>query len=152
MTRSGRLHTVHTLAAGITLAADNGDFGALIGTAGTGGLVHEIRVWQTGTTTLTMDQLRITRGTLAAGGAALVERDMDPTDTAIYTGVQLPTTDVTADYELHMGWNLLQEFVWLPTPRIQLLLNDGDDLGIGREGTMAHTGVGFSITWEEWTN
>lgn len=144
----GRLHTVQ--ATGLTLLADAGDFGLLAGTAGTSAIIHEIRVWQTGTTTLTLDVLRFSRGSGGAGGGALTEYDMDIGDTAVLVATSLPTTDVgSIDYQLHMGWNLLQEAVWLPTPRQIMKLNDGDDLGIGRVGTTAHTGVGWSVTWEE---
>lgn len=144
----GRIHTAQATA--LTLLADNGDFGALIGTAGTRARIHEIRVWQTGTTTLTLDVLRFTRGSAGAGGGTPTEYDMDTTDTAVLNALSLPTTDVgTATYQLHMGWNLLQEALWLPTPDQQLVLGDGEDLGIGRVGAVAHTGVGWSVTWEE---
>ncbi len=144
----GRLHTVQ--ATGLTLLTDAGDFGLLVGTAGTRALIHEIRVWQTGGTTLVMDVVRISRGSAGAAGSALTEHDMDIGDTAVLVATSLPTTDVgSIDYQLHVGWNLLQELVWLPTPRQQLVLNDGDDLGIGRVGAVGHTGVGFSVTWEE---
>lgn len=143
-----RLYSV--TASGLTLAADNGDFGLLVGTAGTRAVVHEVRVFQTGVTALAMDVVRLNRGTLGAGGGALTEQRMDPADTTnVLVATSLPTTDVTSDYQVLVGWNLLQEVVWLPTPEQQLILNDGDDLGIGRIGAVAHTGVGFSITWEE---
>ena len=144
----GRLHTAQ--ATGLTLLADAGDFGLLAGTTGTRAKIHEVRVWQTGTTTLTLDVIRISRGSAGAGGGAMTEYDMDIGDTAVLVATSLPTTDVgSIDYQLHLGWNLLVEAVWLPTPDMQLVLNDGDDLGIGRVGTTAHTGVGFSVTWEE---
>lgn len=146
----GRLHTVQ--AVNLTLLTDAGDFLLLAGTAGTRAKIHEIRVWQDALTTLTMDGLRFSRGAGGSGGAALTEYDMDPGDTAVLAATSLPTVDVgTIDYQLHMGWNLLQEALWLPTPDQQLWLNDGDDLGIGRIVTsaVAHASVSVSVTWEE---
>ncbi len=146
----GRLFTAQ--AVNLTLATDAGDFLLLTGIAGTRAKIHEIRVWQDGTTSLIMDGLRFSRGSGGSGGGSVTEHDRDGGETAAIVVTSLPTTDVISiDYELHMGWNLLQEALWLPTPDQQLWLNDGDDLGIGRilTSATAHVSVSVSVTWEE---
>lgn len=134
----------------ITLSGDNGDFFGLLGSTTPWRLI-ELRVWQRGTTTLTMETLRINRGTLLAGGAGLTETEYSTAGPApTVTGFSLPTTDVTADLTYRMGWNLLQDSVWLPTPRMVIPCKASDDIGVGRETTVAHTGVGCQAVWEEY--
>lgn len=134
----------------ITLLADAGEFFALIGGANPW-LLLEVRVWQRGTTTLTVDTLIFRRGTGAAGGTGLTEYKYGTAGSVnTVTGVSLPTTDiVTVDWEYKMGWNLLQEAVFLPTPELWLPGQAADDFAITRSTTTAHTGVGVQASWAE---
>ena len=134
----------------ITLAADTGDFFGLLGSTTPWRLI-ELRIWQLGTTTLTMETIRISRGTLLAGGSGLTEYEYGtagPSPTV--TGFSLPTTDVTPDLIYPMGWNLLQDTVWLPTPRMVIPCKANDDIGVGQFTGTAHTGVGCTAVWEEY--
>lgn len=134
----------------LTLLADAGDFFLLAGGT-TPWRLLEVRVFQRGTTTVTMDSIRLHRGTAGAGGGAVTEFEYTtagPAATVVATS--LPTTDVgTDDWEYRIGWNLLQEAVFLPIPELWVPFKANDDLGITRATTTAHTGVGVQVVWEE---
>lgn len=102
-----------------------------------------------------MGALVLRRGTTAgSGGAALTEEEYEPGAVGpIFVATQLPTTDMTAlDLEVGLGWNNLQEAVWLPTPEIQIPLRDNHNFSIGQiHGGIAHTKVGVQVTWVEFT-
>ena len=135
----------------LTLLADTGDFFALIG-GGTGYRLLELRVFQEDLTTLTMEALRIHRGTGGAGGTELPEYEYSGVGNAAptVTAFSLPTTDVTTDdLSFYMGWNMLQEAVWLPTPVLAIPCKGADDIGITTASTTAHTGVGVTAVWAE---
>ena len=116
--------------------------------------ILSIRLWQTSITSLFMSNVRIRRGVGGAGGAAVTEQEYD-TETAGPGGVvvSLPTTDVgTIDWEFTDGHNILQPFIWLPTPAEQLVVMASDHLGIswGTTNGMPFTSsAGFNIIWEE---
>lgn len=134
----------------ITTLGDVGDFFALIGST-TPWRLLELRVWQRGSTTLTMETLRISRGTAVAGGTGLTEHEYTTAGpTPSVTGVSLPTTDATADFVYRIGWNILQEAVWLPPPRQIIPCKVGDDIAIGKDTITVHTGVGVTAVWEEY--
>ena len=64
----------------------------------------------------------------------------------------MPTGDVgTVTWDLVCGWNILQEFVWLPTPRFQLFMGASDTLALSLLNTDALT-IGCSVIWEEFGN
>ena len=148
---NGQLYT--TVAENISMVGDAGDFFQLRGAAGATAVIHEIRVWQRGSTTLTMDTLRLRRGTAGAAGAGITEFEYNTGGSApIFLAFTLPTTDVGAiDWEGAMGWNNLQEQMWMPPPRLQIPMKVDDDLGIFEASSTAHTGVGCFIAWEEFT-
>lgn len=150
----GRQYTVTD--ENITLV-DAGDFFSLSDAAANAARIIEVRVWQRGTTTLTMDTLRFLRtvGGSPAGGTGLSEREWDVSGAvAGRAALSLPTTDIetggTLDWEYRVGWNLLQEMVWLPTPELQLHLASTAEFAIQTETGTAHTGVGYSVTWIEY--
>jgi len=141
-------------ATGLTLLADAGDFFHLRRAAGVAALIHEIRVWQRGSNTLAMGEFTLRRGTTAgSGGTGLTEQEYDTGGTnPAWTAFSLPTTDITVlDLQVGLGFNNLQQAVWLPTPKIQIPLRAGHDFGIGQEGGIAHTNVGVQVSWEEFT-
>jgi hypothetical protein len=144
-------YTFSASAENLTLLADAGDFFALIGGT-TPWRLLEVRVFQRGTTTLTMDSILIHRGTAAAGGGALTEYEYNTSGpTATVAAVSLPTTDVgTDDWQYRMGFNLLQEAHKLPIPKLWVPCKANDDIGITRATTTAHTGVGVEVVWEEY--
>lgn len=135
----------------LTLLGDTGDFFQLVG-GSTPWRLLEARIWQRGTTTLTMDTVRLHRGTGGAGGSALTEYEYATAGpAATVAALSLPTTDVsTDDWIYRIGWNLLQEVVYLPIPRLWTPFKANDDLGIAKETTTAHTGVGVTVVWEEY--
>lgn len=146
---SGRIIT--GTARNMTLTAAAGDIFSLEGVATVAGEILEVRVWQIGTTTLTLDEISLHRGAGAAiAGTTVTEYEYDSLDTAVMVARSLPTVDVaTLDLKYTLGWNLLQELLWLPTPTLQIPLKELDDFGVFREGSVAHTGVGCSVTWLE---
>lgn len=144
-------HVFSAAAENLTLLADSGDFFLLAG-GSTPWLLLEVRVFQRGTTTLTMDTILLHRGTGGAGGSALTEyeyRTAGPAATV--AGTSLPTTDVsTDDWQYRMGWNMLSNDAhFLPTPELWVPFKANDDLGITRASTTAHTGVGVQVSWAE---
>ncbi len=129
---------------------DTGDFLQLRGAAGVICIVKEIRVWQESDTALAMNTIRIQRGTGGAAGTGLTERENDIAGAApLATAFSLPTTDVgTLDLDVHCGWNILQEFVWLPTPEFQIHLAASDHIGVSLRVADTLT-IGASIWWTE---
>ena len=132
--------------------ADNGDFGVLTNGSGVFMFIHEIRIQQRDSPTLAMETIRITRGT--AGGTGGTNETtynydiLNPTAGGVLA--RLPTVDVSgSDLQLLVGWNLLQEFVWLPTPQMRLHMAISDRIGIGKLGTTSITGFSVQCTWEE---
>ena len=134
----------------LTLLADAGDFFQLVGGALPWRLL-EVRVWQRGAATLAMDTIIFKRGTGGAGGTALTEHEFTTAGpAAVVAGASLPTTDVTGvDWQYSMGWNRLQEAVFLPPPELWVPFKANDDLAITRATTTAYTGVGVQVVWEE---
>ena len=145
-------HVYRASAENLTLLADTGDFFALIG-ATLPFLVLEVEVFQRGSTTLTMEVLRLHRGTGSAGGASLTERaDRTTSPAADVAAASLPTTDATTDdWEIFRGFNLLQEVVHLPIPELWLPVATNTDFAIAQATGTAHTGVGITVTWAEFT-
>jgi len=147
----GRIYYVQTNSIEVS---DAGDFIQLRGGASRKCIIKEIKVWQDSATTLAMETVRIHRGTGAGNaGVALTVRSVDITSAAaVATSFRLPTADVsTLDLDIHDGWNILQAYVWLPTPEIEIEVTAGQDLGISilnGPGTTI-TKVGASIFWEE---
>ena len=116
--------------------------------------VLSIRMWQTSVVDLFMNLVRIRRGVGGAGGNAVVEQEYDTESAAPgAVVVDLPTTDVgTIDWEFNDGHNILQPFIWLPTPAEQLIVMPSDHIGVswGTTNGMPFTSsAGFCIIWEE---
>lgn len=130
---------------------DTGDFFQLRN--GTNALVElkSIRVFQTSDTTLAMNAVNIIRGDTGAGGVAMVEHEYGNITgpTAVAAALSLATTDVTnADLSFWGGWNILQEFVWLPTPELQIELVRSDHLGLALAVADTLT-IGVNVIWDE---
>lgn len=143
----GRMYYAKGSAMAVT---DTGDFLQLRNGAGVICRIHEIRVWQESDTTLAMNTVRIQRGVGGSAGTGTSEDEMDIVSPAsAATAFTLPTTDVgTLDLTIQCGWNILQEFVWLPTPDIQIHLAASDELGLSLRVADTLT-IGASIWWEE---
>ena len=140
-----------TSTSGVTSLADTGDWFQLRNGASCIVEILEIRVFQHVETDIQLNGIRLARGVGGAAGTGLTEYDYDVNNPApVATAFSLPTTDVgTLDLEIRCGWNILQEFVWLPTPEIQIILHASDHLGIAPIVADAIAGVGCSITWQE---
>lgn len=132
--------------------SDAGDFLQLRNPGGVICLVKEIRVWQTSDTALAMNAVRFNRGAGGAAGASAppTAREMDIAGaSAVATAHSLPTTDVSSlDLDVHVGWNILQEMVWLATPELEIHLAASDHLGISLLTADTLT-IGASIFWQE---
>jgi len=130
---------------------DNGDFLQLRNTTAIRIEVLEIVVYQTSDVTLAMKALRFQRGVGGSGGTALTEREWDVAGQAPAGACfSLPTVDVgTLDLDVHRGWNILQEYVWLPTPAFPLILKPSDHLGISLRDNTTLT-IGCGILWQEY--
>ena len=136
---------------GLTTLGDTGDFFSLIGGTTPWRFIG-LRVWQRGSTTLFMDAIRIHRG-VAGGitGTPTEHKYGTSGPVATVTASQLPTVDVgTDDLDVGVGWNILQEAVWMPTPKEWIPCQASDDIGIAKEGTTGHTLVGVTAVWEEY--
>ena len=139
--------------ASMTLLADTGDIFNLEGNGTRPYRVLEARIWQSGTTALTMNSLAFRRGVIVTAAGTAVTEKKYTTDgpAAVCVARSLPTTDVaTDDWDYGMGWNLLQEVVWLPTPEVYLPCNGAQDFGISQVEGIAHTKVGVQLVWEEY--
>lgn len=142
----------YTVSAEGVSVTDATQFFQLVG--GTGACVEilEIRVFQTSDTALAMNALHIERGTGGAGGTARTEDEHSPDGPAAIASASdgSPTTEVTGvDMNIRVGWNILQEAVWLPTPELQLWLKQNDDLAISLATADTLT-IGYTITWNEY--
>ncbi len=144
-------HRFSTNAENLTLEADTGDFFQLVGGT-TPWRLLEVTVWQRGSTSLVMETLRFHRGTAGSGGSGTTAHEYGTSGpAATVTPASLPTSDVgTDDWVYRRGWNLLQEAVILPIPKLQVPFKANDDLGIAQESGTAHTGVGVQVVWEEY--
>ncbi len=129
---------------------DTGDFLQLRNTTAVTCKIKEIRVWQTSDTTLAMNGIQISRGDSGAAGSDVTNHEWDiGGPAAVADAFSLATTDVTTlDLDIRCGWNILQEFVWLPTPEFQIHLAESDHLGVHLVGTDSLT-MGWTIIWEE---
>jgi len=133
-----------------TLAVtDTGDFIQIRNGSDTRIEVIEVRVWQTSDTALAMNAVRLHRGVSGAAGTGLTEREWDnQSGTLGVTGFSMPTTDVgTLSLDIHSGWNILQEWIWLPTPEMPLILMNNEMLGVSLLIADTLT-IGVSITWQ----
>ena len=144
----------HASAAGLAVT-DTGDFFQLRA-VGVIAVIHEVRVWQENLVTLELNTIVMGRDSTGGGaaGSALTEREFSPSTTApASTTHSLPTTDVdagTLTWDLHCGWNILQEFVWLPTPAMRVAVYPDDDFGISlRVAPSGSQTTGVSVIWEE---
>ena len=143
----GSLMVVNALTLSVT---DNGDFLQLRNTTNSLALIHEIRVSQTSTTTLAMNVIRITRGSGGAAGTALTEREYDTAgQTPVVAAFSLPTTDVgSADFIYAGGWNVLQEWVYLPPPEHRIPLKSSQHLSVSLLNSATFT-IHCQAVWEE---
>jgi hypothetical protein len=98
-----------------------------------------------------MDTVLFHRGTAGAGGTGVTEFELGTAGpAATVVCASLPTTDVsTDDYQVRGEFNLLQGNIYMPIPELWIPMKIGDDLGITRLTTTAHTGVGVQIEWAE---
>lgn len=115
--------------------------------------ILEIRFGQTSLTDLELLTYAFNRGTNGAGGTPLTERpflsDMPAAACEAATGAV--TDVVVANLEYGGVWNVLQEFVWLPSPEIQIILEPGDDLGIAIETTPSGSmSTSCNVVWREY--
>ncbi len=146
-------HRYEASASGLTLLADTGDIVQMIGGANPW-LLLEVKVWQTGSTTLAMEDLRLIRvaGSSGAGGSALTEHEYSPSGPAATVAVtSLPTTDMggTPNLDIGLPFNNLQYAHELLTPELWIPCAIGTDMAIGNQGAIAHTGVGLRVVWAE---
>lgn len=143
-------HSFSVAMENITLAGDSGDFFQMVGGT-TPWILLGVRVFQRGTTSLTMDSCLLHRGTGGSGGTPLTEFEYGTAGPAATVAcASLPTVDVGADdWQWRGGFNLLQELVKLPIPALWVPFKANDDLGITRATTTAHTGVGVQVEWAE---
>ncbi len=113
----------------------------------------ELTIFQVGTTTLTMEEVIIERGDTASGGTSQSVYSYNISDvatTGVYSNATAITEATTITWQARRGWNMLQEFVWLPTPEIQLPVEVGDDVQVILGSSTAHTGIGVNVVWEEY--
>ena len=133
--------------------SDNGDFFQLRNGATSIVKILEFRAWQISDTALAMAAIRLDRGTGGAGGNAMTEYEWDSGGPASsVTTFNLATTDANSAGQTLAyagGWNILQEFVFLPTPEFQLYLSPGTNLGASLEAADTLE-IGFSCVWQEY--
>lgn len=132
--------------------SDISQFFQLRGAAGAVAEVLEVRVWQTSDVSLAVNAIHFERGTGGAGGTDRAN-DEYVTDfpTALFDAFDTaPSTEVTTvDLNIRVGWNILQEMVWLPTPEIQIWLKEEDDLALSLVTTDTLT-MGYTVSWREY--
>ena len=138
----------------LSLLADTGDFFQMRhgGTEARARLL-ELSIFQRGSTTLVGETIRIVRGTVALSGSVVTAHKYGTTSPAADTAIRsLPTNDVSSvDFEYFVEWKLLDEALLIPTTELHVPMVTGATIGIGKETTTAHTGVGVQIVWEEFT-
>lgn len=132
----------------MTFAAST-DLFHLRGAVGVVCRIKEVRLFQVGSTTLAMTGVKFIRGTGAGAGASeFTDYKMNITDSAPSATVNVPTGNVSSlDFNHHMGWNILQEFVWLATPELEIVVGATQDFAV--QVFHAQTLGGFTIFWEE---
>lgn len=145
------LATYSVTATGLTVS-DTGDFFQLRAPTNRRGVITEIRVFQDGNTKVAMNSIRIVRGSAGfSGGTPLTQyRDDVVAGASSLDAYSLPTGDVTTfDLDIRRGWNILQEFVWMPTPSYQIMIGKSDAVGIRLLNTPASSlNIGFNVTFE----
>ena len=151
MSNQGRIFQARTPAAGIAVTTQNDIIQMRNGTGETAEILA-IQIFQTTETAIAnaMNGLRLNRGAGGATGGTMTVRKMFVGDAASgMTVVSAPGTSVgTLDLDELAGWNVLQPFVWLPTPDFQIFLAASDHFGISLEITDTLT-VRGSIWWKE---
>lgn len=115
-------------------------------------LIREICVFQTSDLDIASNSVVIRRNTGGIGGTGELEFKYDilmadPGAVAI----TFPTTnlDASPDLERKLGWNLLQEVVWLPTPSYPLILLQNQNLSLSLESSDSLT-IGVNVSWQEY--
>lgn len=117
--------------------------------------ILEIRMGQTTLTDLEQLAIALNRGSGGAGGSALTERaflSTMPTATATAHSDNTDfTTDVgTLDFDYGDVWNILQNYVWLPTPEIKIVLEASDHFAIALDtGPSAAISLTVNVIWRE---
>ena len=117
--------------------------------------ILEIRIGQTSITSLELLVIAFNRGAGGVGGSALTERKFlttMPTATATAHSDNTDfTTDVgTLDFDFGDVWNVLQNYVWLPTPEIKIILEASDHFAIALDtGPSANMSVTVNVIWRE---
>lgn len=116
--------------------------------------ILEIRVFQTSDTALAMNAIQLERGSGGAGGTAVTEYEEDvslgsPIAQGFSNATAFSAEVGTLDMVKNIGWNVLQELVWVPPPKYPFILLADDDLGVSLLNSDSLT-MGVSITWEEY--
>lgn len=116
--------------------------------------ILEVRVFQTSDNSLMMNAIQLERGTGGTGGDPITEYEEDirgsaPVLQGFDNGSSFTGQVGTLDMVKNIGWNILQEMIWVPTPRYPFILMPSDELGISLLNTDSLT-IGCSITWEEY--
>lgn len=145
---NGRMYMASV--AGLAITTTN-DIIQLRNTTDRAVLIHAVHVSQTSELTISqMHVINLRRGVSGATGDALNEWENDVSDTdAGVTAVSEPGTNVdTSDWDGLFGWNILQEFVWLPTPEMRLWLAASDHFAVALLNADTLT-MNATIFWEE---
>jgi hypothetical protein len=113
--------------------------------------ILEARV-TTAANTVISEGIKLERGTGGAGGSNIFETNwVQGQPISIAQMIQeTPTTEVTGvDWSYRMGFNNVNEAVFLPTPEMQLWLRPDDDFAMS---LIAVTGfdIRYSVTWREY--
>lgn len=118
--------------------------------------VIELRLFQTSSTTLAMYAIQIARGTgtITNTGTAttIYEWDTGGQGGQGVGGTNQTTLDNLGSLNLayFVGWNILQEFVWLPTPKYPLIMRAGEKMSLSFITGANLSGLGGNIVWEEY--
>ncbi len=118
--------------------------------------VLEIRFGQTTLTSLEILRYAFNIGTNGGGGSALAERSYLSDHPAAACEALSDNTDFTTDvtastFEYGGVWNVLQEFVWLPTPEIKIILEPGSNLGIALDDAPSGSAsMTCNVIWREY--
>lgn len=114
--------------------------------------IHSISVFQISTPSLAMNGIRLNRGTGGSGGtdrSSLVRKGDNVDTNAGIAPFELTSTPISSvDWDAFRGWNILQEYVWLPTPRMQIELAASNHFGLSLV-TGATLTIGLTVVWEE---
>jgi hypothetical protein len=135
------------------------DFFQLRNPTGIRAEILEISVFQTGSTALAMNAIRLLRGTGGTGGTSITtEYSLDTAGVAPGSNID-PYTNSGGAFSANVGastttliyfvgWNTLQAAVWLPTPKFPLVLRPSDQLGLSLNVSATISGVGVNIVLE----